>query len=95
MCIITVAACSSTKKLASGKATTPSDPSLVQGKSIYEGHCGQCHALKNPSQFTEAQFTTIVPKMVQKVNKKEGTTSISPEDESKLLKYLVSVCKKS
>ena len=34
---------------------------LDQGKSLFEKHCGTCHALKDPSKYTETEWNIIVP----------------------------------
>lgn len=70
------------------------NPALAEGKSLYEQHCGACHKLKNPKDFTEEQLNKVVPNMVAKTNKKAGNEAISAEKQKAILTYLVSACKK-
>ncbi len=63
---------------------------LTEGKTIYEAHCGSCHALKSPTSESENEWRKIVPNMVQKVNKKEGKP-LGQASEDKILAYLVTM----
>lgn len=103
-----LAACSTTRHATAKKATsepekpvvaTTSEPAvdktaITQGKALYEQHCGACHGLKNPNNYTEAQLVGIVPNMVQKTNRKAGSTVIDTNKEQMILKYLASMSKK-
>jgi len=64
---------------------------LNQGKAIYEKECNLCHGLKNPASQSEEKWKKIVPKMVEKVNKKKGTTAIDKKSEEILLQYLITM----
>ncbi len=64
---------------------------LNDGKILYEQNCHTCHTLKNPVDYSEQQWTLIVPKMVAKVNKKAGNTVIDKDYEKVLLRYLVTM----
>lgn len=63
---------------------------LNQGKALFEQHCGSCHGLKNPSSRTEERWRKIVPKMSEKVNKKEHNV-LDANAQDKLLKYLITM----
>lgn len=63
---------------------------LNNGKIFYEKHCGTCHALKKPTSETEQEWNKIVPKMVVKVNKKEGNVLDAAAQES-ILRYVVTM----
>ncbi|MCB9252419.1 MAG: hypothetical protein H6605_08105 [Flavobacteriales bacterium] len=65
--------------------------SLQEGKSIFVGNCGKCHGLKDPTSRTEEKWNKIVPIMVKKVNKNGKDVKITPDQESLLLKYLVTM----
>lgn len=65
---------------------------MSEGKSLYETHCGTCHALKKPSSETESEWRRIVPVMVKKVNKNGMVLDASKEDQ--ILKYVVTMSKK-
>jgi mono/diheme cytochrome c family protein len=62
---------------------------LSHGKQLYEQNCGKCHGLKNPSSQGEAQWKTIVPRMVKKVNKREA--KVDTKQEELILKYLITM----
>lgn len=64
---------------------------LNQGKAIYERECNLCHGLKAPVSKNEDQWKKIVPKMVQKVNRKKGSIAIDPKSEEILLQYLITM----
>lgn len=61
---------------------------FAAGKALFQGNCGRCHSLHSPSARTEAQWSSIVPRMVVKVNKKEPMAAITPEGEQLILRYL-------
>ena len=63
---------------------------LDNGKMLFEKHCADCHHLKDPTKRSEEQWETIVPKMVKKVNKKEGIV-LDTNDQQTILKYLVTM----
>ena len=64
---------------------------LNKGKTMYEQNCKSCHGLKNPTSRDENQWSAVVPKMVEKVNKKAGTTKIDNLSQQTLIKYLVAM----
>ena len=63
---------------------------LHNGKTLYEKHCGTCHSLKKPASEPEQEWNKIVPKMVVKVNKKEGNVLDTKAEES-ILRYVVTM----
>lgn len=65
--------------------------SLNHGKMIYEKQCGNCHSLKKVKSRDEAGWSNIVPKMVQKANKRTGKVVINEEDQKTLLQYLITM----
>lgn len=70
------------------------NPAIAEGKSLYEQHCGTCHKLKNPQDFTQEELNKVVPNMVGKTNKKAGSEVISAEKQKALMTYLLASCKK-
>jgi cytochrome c5 len=64
---------------------------LNSGKALFEQTCNRCHRLKNPTSRNEDQWNNIVPKMIQKLNKKQGSTVINDAQEQSILKYLVTM----
>lgn len=95
------AACSGNKK--AQKTTTKSekisttaanDQKIAMGKSIYNQHCGSCHKLKNPQDFSEPQWAKIVPAMVQKTNKKANAEVVDAQKQADILAYVLWACKK-
>ena len=65
---------------------------LNKGKLIYDQYCGLCHAAKKVDSRSAEAWTSVVPRMVVKVNKKTGTESIGQTDEQVMLKYLTTMC---
>lgn len=63
---------------------------LEEGKALYESHCGNCHGLKNVSNYSEEEWLKIVPNMSKKVNKKEGNVLDSAK-EKLILEYVVTM----
>ncbi len=61
-----------------------------QGMQLYEANCTLCHAAKVPADYTEDQWSKLVPGMSEKANNKKGT-SITKADEDLIFKYVVSV----
>jgi cytochrome c5 len=101
--VLTIAACSTSKRSSTtdaaknksaNKEASEESAALVRGKSIYEQYCGLCHGLKKTDNYNATQWATIVPKMVEKTNKKTGKTAIADAEQQILMKYLLSACKK-
>lgn len=63
--------------------------SLSAAKSLYEESCGNCHALKKPSDRSEEKWRKVMPDMVKKSNKKGA--SLTPENEKQLLAYVLTM----
>ncbi len=93
-----VTACTATKALGPSQADVDRMQSkfngytladLTQGKALYEGNCGTCHALFDPNSRGEEQWKGVVPPMVQKVNKKQKALDASQEEL--ILKYLITM----
>ncbi|HEX4850777.1 MAG TPA: hypothetical protein VFV08_08230 [Puia sp.] len=64
---------------------------LNEGKSLFESTCNRCHRLKNPTSRNEAKWNEIVPKMIGKLNKKEGKVVIDDKQQESIRKYLVTM----
>lgn len=62
---------------------------IQKGKKLYENNCSLCHKLYNPNSLNEEKWKNILPPMVKKVNKKTGQTTLTPQDEEKILKYIL------
>lgn len=62
---------------------------LKEGKKLYESNCNLCHKLYHPKALKDEEWKKIVPPMVKKVNKKIGQQVLSPQDEEKILKYIL------
>lgn len=60
---------------------------LQAGKSLYEQQCGRCHPHKKINKFTAEAWSSIVPKMVVKTNKKFGQ-QIDAAGEKQLLQFV-------
>ncbi len=63
---------------------------LNEGKKLFEANCALCHGLKKPASRTEEEWKTIVPRMVKKVNAKNGNT-LDASGEEKILRYVVTM----
>jgi hypothetical protein len=64
---------------------------LNADKALYESTCSRCHRLKNPTSRSEAKWDKIVPKMIARLNKKEGREVIDAKQQESILKYLVTM----
>ena len=60
--------CSTANKLPSTEVITNTAQTidLAQGKILYEGKCGRCHSLYEPSKFSDAEWKPIVERMAPK-----------------------------
>jgi cytochrome c5 len=63
---------------------------LNEGKQLFEANCNLCHGYKKPASRTEEEWKEIVPRMVKKVNNKEGH-SVSADGEQKILRYVITM----
>jgi cytochrome c5 len=63
---------------------------LYQGKQLFESNCNLCHKLKNPASESESEWREIVPRMVKKVNNKEGH-HIDEAGQEKGLRYVITM----
>jgi len=59
---------------------------MEDGKKLYVSNCVSCHAMKNPSDFTAAQWNNILPSMSRKAKIDEAT-------QASIKKYLLASCK--
>jgi cytochrome c5 len=60
---------------------------LDLGKKLYQVKCTTCHALKNPTAFSEIQWKSLVPEMCQGSNAKG--MKISKADQDLILAYVL------
>lgn len=63
---------------------------LYQGKQLFESNCNLCHKLKKPASEPESEWREIVPRMVKKVNNKEGH-HIDEAGQEKILRYVITM----
>jgi cytochrome c len=61
-----------------------------QGESLYETKCTLCHTAKTPQNFTEEQWSKLVPGMAAKANNKKAA-GLTKADEDLIYKYVVSI----
>lgn len=66
---------------------------LQNGRRLYMANCGKCHAIKDPASRTQNKWKEIVPKMVQRVNKK--ALVLSPENEHDILQFVLAYSKQA
>jgi len=64
---------------------------LNAGKALFEKTCSTCHRLKNPASRSAEKWKKIVPKMIAKLNKKQGKRSLSDAEEESILRYLITM----
>ena len=67
------------------KAGTSLD-TLVAGRKLYVAHCGSCHSLFLPEQFTSVQW-------VKSVDEMQGKAKISNADKELIIDYLKVKCR--
>jgi cytochrome c5 len=60
-----------------------------EGKNMFEMHCGKCHDLPKPTDYSEEKWDKIIPGMTKAVNKKE--VLINEQQQESVLRYVVSV----
>ena len=58
-------------------AVSATTENLAQGKNIYENNCGKCHALPNPSSFTDEKWVGIMNWMAPKAKLTAEQTSFA------------------
>lgn len=83
----TPVAVSSESDLERGQKVFPdlTQAQLDQGKADYSAFCQKCHGLKDPTDYTEAEWRRINPGMAKKAK-------IDAEKEASILKYVVTMC---
>ena len=59
---------------------------MEDGKKLYVTNCVSCHAMKNPSEYTAAQWNSILPSMSRKAKIDDAT-------QASIKKYLLASCK--
>jgi cytochrome c5 len=67
---------------------------LETGKSNFEKYCTACHKLKNPKDFTEEQWSKLVPGMSRKANKEAGSEIINQAAQTSILEYVIAMKEK-
>ena len=75
----------------SGKYPGYSLAELNEDKALFESTCSRCHRLKNPRSRSEVKWDRIVPKMIARLNKKEGKEVIDAKQQAAILRYLVTM----
>ncbi len=88
-----VAADTEQTQVARGAARYPgyTTDMLSEGKSLYEGNCGNCHGLYKPTSETPEKWAEIVPWMAKKTNKAAGSEILDATKQDLILKYLVTM----
>ena len=66
--------------------------SLNAGKSLFQQTCNRCHALKDPTSRNADKWSQLVPKMINRLNTKEGKTVIDTAQQESILRYLTTMC---
>ena len=64
---------------------------LNGGKTLFQHTCNRCHKLKNPMSRNEKKWDKIVPKMIGKLNKKEGRVVIDEKQQDSILRYIITM----
>lgn len=81
-------------ELAAAKFPGTTLQDLQTGQQLYYKHCGNCHSLVAPASQTEEQWSYYVPKMAEKVNRKEGPV-LDKEKEKQILHYVLTLRSKT
>jgi nitrate/TMAO reductase-like tetraheme cytochrome c subunit len=68
--------------LTDAKHTGVSTDSLLIGRNLYVNHCGSCHNLHLPEQYTRAHWEKEMPEMQRKAK-------ISDEETRLITKFLL------
>ena len=61
---------------------------LVQGRALFVSHCGNCHQTPDPGSRSAAEWSTVVPEMMQ-------DAKLSAEDGARVLSFLKALAKPS
>jgi cytochrome c5 len=64
---------------------------LNDGKALFQQTCTKCHRLKDPASRNEEKWKKIVPKMMAKLNKKEGKQVLDDKQQESILKYIITM----
>ena len=64
---------------------------LNDGKTLFQHTCNRCHKLKNPASRNETKWNKLVPKMINKLNSKEGKKVVDENQQELILKYIVTM----
>ena len=62
---------------------------LNEGKSLYQEKCSVCHALKAPADYTDDQWSRLVPGMAKKAMKKD--IEVNEDMQQKIMMYLMAI----
>ena len=72
--------------IADADRTGISTDSLVIGRTLYVNHCGSCHNLHLPEQYTKQHWEKEIPQMQLKAK-------ISKEDAKLITNFILARCK--
>jgi mono/diheme cytochrome c family protein len=61
---------------------------LVQGRALFVSHCGSCHQVPDPGSRSAAEWSTVVPQMLE-------DAKLSAEDGARVLTFLKALAKPS
>lgn len=56
---------------------------MTEGERLYRANCAACHALRNPANYTDDEWTGYVAKYGEKLN-------LSAQEQEKILAHLQS-----
>jgi len=62
-------------------AETKPEVKYLDGKTLFDNNCGKCHELYQPSQYSKAQWSKIVPAMAKEAK-------LNAEQENQILLYV-------
>jgi hypothetical protein len=79
---IIIYGCKSTLYMPASKDATQQQQ-LLAGRSLYVAHCGSCHNLHFPSEFTTDEWKV-------KIGEMQKRAKITDEEKELVLKYLIS-----
>ncbi len=63
-----------------------STDSLMIGRTLYTKHCGSCHNLHLPEQYTQTHWEKVMPEM-------KGKAKISDEEARLISSFVLARCK--
>ena len=64
---------------------------LNAGKDLYQHTCNRCHFRPNPRSRSATKWEEIVPRMVNRLNRKKNREVVDSHQQDLILRYLITM----